>query len=102
MSSNRTEKSWKSVGGQTISETDAQKMADQFESEEIDLAHLDLLFPRRAGRPSLTGKAENSPRVTFRISQETRDQAQKAADAQGTTVSELARTALESYLRDVG
>ena len=95
-------KTWKTTKGATLTEEDAQKLADKFEAEEIVPAKADLLFPRRAGRPSLTGMSADSPQVSFRVSPEIREQAQKAASKQGKTVSALAREALESYLRNAG
>jgi predicted HicB family RNase H-like nuclease len=50
---------------------------------------------RRAGRPSLTGEAAASPRITFRIPHSTRDRAAEIAAQEGKTVSQLAREALE-------
>ena len=95
-------KTWKTTKGTTLTEEDAQKLADAFEAEEIVPAKVDLLFPRRAGRPSLTGVSADSPQVSFRVSPEIREQAQQAASRQGKTVSALAREALENYLRNAG
>ena len=50
---------------------------------------------RRVGRPSLTGEAAASPRITFRIAPSTRDRAAEIAAQEGKTVSQLAREALE-------
>ena len=77
-------------------------MAEEFENSEVDYSSVDILFPRRAGRPSLTGQSEQSPQVSFRVSQDVREKAQREAAKQGTTVSALAREALESYLRNAG
>ena len=77
-------------------------MAEEFENSEVDYSSVDILFPRRAGRPSLTGQSEQSPQVSFRVSQDVREKAQQEAAKQGTTVSALAREALESYLRNAG
>ncbi len=51
---------------------------------------------RRVGRPSLTGEAAVSPRITFRIPPAVRDRAAAIAAHEGKTVSQLAREALEA------
>jgi predicted HicB family RNase H-like nuclease len=53
---------------------------------------------RGRGRPSLTGESQHSPRVTFRLDPEVRDEAAARAEREGKTVSELARDALKQYL----
>ena len=65
---------------------------------ERALAEVEEDIARRAGRPSLTGKSEHSPHVSFRITPELKARAEQAAREQGTTVSNLAREALEQYL----
>ncbi len=62
------------------------------------LAEVEDDIARRAGRPSLTGKAQHSPHVSFRITPELKTQAERAAKEQGTTVSRLAREAFERFL----
>lgn len=52
----------------------------------------------RPGRRSLTGGDIHSPRVSFRVPADLRDAAEKAAEREGKTVSELARDALQKYL----
>jgi hypothetical protein len=52
---------------------------------------------RALGRPSLSG-AGSSPRVSFRLSAETRQAAEKIAEQQGVSLSELARHALEELV----
>lgn len=49
----------------------------------------------RGGRPSLTGDAAVSPRVSFRVTPDVRDRAAAVAEREGKTVSQLAREALE-------
>jgi hypothetical protein len=53
----------------------------------------------RGGRPSLTGAASASPRVSFRLTPEVRDQAEQIAAHEGKTISQLAREALESRIK---
>ena len=55
-------------------------------------------FPQR-GRPSLTGKREPSPHVGFRVSPELRQRADALADERGISLSQLAREALEHYVK---
>jgi hypothetical protein len=49
------------------------------------------------GRPSLSGTG-SSPRVSFRLSTETRQAAEKIAEQEGISLSELARHALEELV----
>lgn len=51
---------------------------------------------RKAGRPSLTGEAAISPRVSFRLRPDIRDRAAAIAEREGKTISQLAREALEA------
>jgi predicted HicB family RNase H-like nuclease len=51
---------------------------------------------RKAGRPSLTGQAAISPRVSFRLTPDIRDRAATIAEREGKTISQLAREALEA------
>jgi predicted HicB family RNase H-like nuclease len=62
------------------------------------LADVEEDLARRAGRPSLTGKSEHSPHVSFRITPELKARAEQTAREQGTTVSQLAREAFERFL----
>lgn len=50
------------------------------------------------GRPSLTGEAQHSPQVTFRLSPELRAKAEERAAREGKRVSQIAREALERYV----
>jgi predicted HicB family RNase H-like nuclease len=83
-------------------------------SEDVDLDREDIRLPdgtrlteqvadaivadvrRKAGRPSLTGEAAVSPRVTFRLTPDIRDRAAAIAEREGKTISQLAREALET------
>lgn len=70
----------------------------------IDNAYVDRLVQSvhdqvaRRGRPSLTGDHTPSPQVTFRLDPELKSLAEAVAASRGTSVSELARTALERFL----
>lgn len=83
-------------------------------STDVDLAREDVRLPdgtrltqdiadaivedvrRRSGRPSLNGQAAVSPRVTFRLTPDTRDRAAAVAEREGKTISQVAREALEA------
>ena len=55
----------------------------------------------RRGRPALgghRGRRGKSPQITVRITETTRVEAERRAKAEGRTVSDLAREALERYL----
>ncbi|MGX5653282.1 hypothetical protein ACWKWC_00730 [Geodermatophilus nigrescens] len=69
--------------------TDGSRLTEDRAAEIVDEVR------RRAGRPSLTGAAAASPRITFRITPNTRDRAAEIAAQEGKTVSQLAREALE-------
>lgn len=56
----------------------------------------------RPGRPALGRVGQHSPRVSFRVPEQTRRQAEQRAAEEGRSVSEIAREALERYLRDAG
>jgi len=66
--------------------------------EAIDQGRFTVTYPRR-GRPSLSGEAAESPIVGFRITPELRSRAQNIAMKEGLSLSELARKALQEYLR---
>ncbi|TCK25220.1 ribbon-helix-helix protein, CopG family [Pseudonocardia endophytica] len=56
----------------------------------------------RPGRPALGEVGRHSPRVSFRVPEQVRRQAEQRAVTEGRSVSEIARDALERYLRDAG
>jgi predicted HicB family RNase H-like nuclease len=49
----------------------------------------------RAGRPSLTGDRKSSPQIAFRVPDELQARAAAKAKAQGKSLSQFAREALE-------
>jgi predicted HicB family RNase H-like nuclease len=53
---------------------------------------------RTSGRPSLSGEPTRSPQIAFRVPPEVRVRAAEVAAAEGKTVSQLAREALETRL----
>jgi len=75
MNKSQKHKTWKLKSGSDITEADARAMAEEFENSDVDYSSVDVFFPRRAGRPSLTGQSEESPQVSFRVSQAVREKA---------------------------
>lgn len=84
---------------------DAEEVRDsrgrRITAEYVEDAVADVHERNRRGRPSLAedaGTGEHSPRVSFRVPEQTRRSAEERARAEGRSVSELAREALERYL----
>lgn len=96
------EVTWTAPSGEAISEADAARLAEEFEADDSVLDDVELTFTRRAGRPSLAGGTGASPQVTFRVSPSVREQAERLAADRGTTVSALAREALEQFVMKAG
>ena len=84
------------LAAEVIVDSDGRRIDRAYVDEVVAAAH--EVLDKRTGRPSLTGKAEHSPQVTFRITPELKARAEHAAAVQGTTVSRLAREAFERYL----
>ena len=89
----KDEQEWISKSGTVITEEIAEELAKEAERGY----DLDRLKRRFVGRPSL-GEKGVSPRVSFRASPDLYDAAWKRADAEGRSLSSLAREALERYL----
>jgi hypothetical protein len=86
-----------------ITEKQAAALADKIERGEIDLGESLPReqwpeFMRGRGRPSLGRARGKSPQVTIRIPAELRERAEARAKSEQTTVSAVARSALEAYL----
>lgn len=96
------EVAWTGSSGEAITEADAARLAEEFEADDTVLDDVELTFPRRAGRPSLAGGTGASPQVTFRLSPSVRERAERLAADRGTTVSALAREALEQFVKKAG
>ena len=75
---------------------DGTRLTDAVADEVVDRVH------RTVGRPSLSGKAAQSPQIAFRVPAAVRDRAADLAALEGKTVSQLAREALESRLAASG
>jgi hypothetical protein len=76
-----------------ITDEIAEQLADEAE------AGYDLTPSKRVGRKSLAGADGASPRVNFRMTAALQARAQARAEKEGKTISEIAREALEQYLR---
>jgi Ribbon-helix-helix protein, copG family len=70
--------------------------------EYAERAAEEALQVARRGRPALGAVGQQSPRVSFRVPEDVRRLAEQRAAAEGRSVSEIARDALERYLRDTG
>lgn len=93
---------WTTPDGHVITEDEAARVAREFEVDDSALEGAEITFPRKAGRPSLAGGSGVSPQVTFRLSPSVRERAEQLAAARGTTVSALAREALEQLVAKAG
>lgn len=93
------QKVWTLKSGRKFTEQDAARLAEELECDDDLLVGAELRFPRRAGRPSLSRSGAVSPQITFRLSPELRAAAEELASERGTTVSGLAREALEDLVR---
>lgn len=83
----------RSKSGISIADELAEKRADEAE------AGYELNEAKRVGRKSLAGSRGSSPRVNFRMTAELQARAQARAEREGKTVSEIAREALEQYVK---
>jgi predicted HicB family RNase H-like nuclease len=62
-------------------------------------AGYDLTRARRVGRRSLAGGDGKSPRLNVRLTTDLYERASKQAESEGVTLSELAREAINEYVR---
>jgi CRISPR-associated endonuclease/helicase Cas3 len=75
-----------------------RQVVDALASEAEQGYDLSKARPRRVGRPSLGGRGA-SPRVSFRTTPELYRAAQRRAQEEGRTVSDLAREAVARYVK---
>ena len=73
------------------------ELADQLAREAEE--GYDLSRGRRVGRKSLAGGAGHSPRLNFRTTPELYERAAARAHREGKTVSQIAREALEKFIK---
>lgn len=71
-------------------------------TEYAERAAEEALQFARPGRPPLGTTGHASPRVSFRIPEQTRRRAEERARSEGRSVSQVAREALERYLEGTG
>ena len=84
----------KTKKGTKLSKPVAEKLASEAEAEyDLSKAKRQRAGP---GRPSLA--EGESPRISYRVAPALFDRAKKKARAEGRTVSEVAREALQRYL----
>jgi hypothetical protein len=83
----------RSKSGVVVSDELAEQLADEAE------AGYDLTAGKRVGRKSLAGSDGVSPRVNFRMTAELQARAQARAEREGKTISQIAREALEDYVK---
>jgi len=83
----------RSKSGVPITDELAEQLADEAE------AGYQLTAAKRVGRKSLGGARGTSPRVNFRMTAQLQARAQARAKREGKTVSEIARQALEQYVK---
>jgi hypothetical protein len=93
---------WSTSEGRVIGEAEAARLTEDFKLDDSALNGAEVTIPRKAGRPSLAGAMGTSPQVTFRLSATERERAERVAADRGTTVSALAREALEQFVKKVG
>lgn len=84
------------LDGEVIRLADGTRLTDAVADEVV------IHVRRTAGRPSLSGKAAQSPQIAFRVPPSVRDRAADLAAREGKTVSQLAREALEARLAASG
>lgn len=96
----RSEPDYDPATGETLYDSNGnpitQEYLDEVNAEAETGYNLGGLSPT-CGRPSLTGRGE-SPQVRFRVPTDLRERAAARAKAEGKSVSQLAREALEHYL----
>jgi predicted HicB family RNase H-like nuclease len=83
----------RSKSGVPITNEIAERLADEAE------AGYELSPAKRAGRKSLAGADGTSPRVNFRMTAELQSRAEARALKEGKTISQIAREALEQYVK---
>lgn len=78
-----------------VYEADGTRLTEARADEIVEEVSAEV---RKPGRPSLTGRDQESPHISFRITPEIKKLAEERAAREGTTVSQLARTIFEQSL----
>jgi len=73
-----------------------EERAEQLAQETLAKVRRRNLTP---GPKSLSGGSKHSPKVQIRVSEETAEELHRRAEAEGVSVSKLARRVLEDYLK---
>lgn len=76
-----------------IRDSQGRRITQDYVDRAIADAHRQL-----RGRPSLSSPGRRSPQISFRVPPELQTAAERRAAERGTSVSEVAREALERYL----
>lgn len=79
------------VDGKRLTESDAESWSDEIARDHT----WDNLIP---GRKSLTGGSTHSPAINVRVPESTRDRLAELAARRGTSVSKIAREAIDAYI----
>jgi len=79
------------LDNEDVRDSRGNRIDDAYADDVVERVH------RQLGRPSL-GESGRSPRVSFRLPDELLAKARRRAQADGTTVSTLARKAFEEFL----
>jgi hypothetical protein len=80
---------------EVVRDRQGRRITEPYVQRVVEATHRQL----GRGRPSLTGQGARSPQVTFRLPRELRAEAEAQAEREGKRVSDVARSALEEYLK---
>ena len=86
--------------GEIILDNEGKRLTPVRVQEMVEAARQE--YERRAGRPSLTGSAEQSPHISFRVPKDLAERAEAVAAREGKSLSQLGREALARYLEKAG
>ena len=75
----------RTASGRELTEQDVDHLADEFERDDVPQRVVGRMGDVRRGRPSLTGRAADSPRVSFRTTDDLRARAEDRAAREGNT-----------------
>jgi hypothetical protein len=75
---------------EVVLDEQGRRITNEYVERLVETAH--------AGRPSLTGKAEHSPRLAYRVAPGLKAKAVEVAKRDGKTLSDLQREALAAWV----